>query len=458
MSPDGKANKLTSPRLLTICLWVLGAAFIGAAVTDNYWIGGGPGFGLVEQAILAGGIVCLVASFLPRGIATFVFASALTLVVTVAVSEVTLRAFFTPKLKSAYQLHPDYLYSFRPGSVRDFTHMPINGGESLEYRINDDGFRGANFEPNDNSKSVFVYGDSFIHAAYTPTAQTFVVQLEQALQNLGYSGHKIVNAGVAGYGPDQVLNRLKDELPRYKPAMVVVGVYAGNDFGDLVRNKLYRVGKADKPVPNNFTFDPLLTYIERLSQQELYVRKLIAQSFGSQPSINSNPDQYAKVDRVLKQQLDEYEAYVLNDDNVVSDLRTDPYSADISLQPDSASARYKIKLMSQIIGEIAQVAREENIPLLLVHIPHPIDVMLGDHESGRVDLAKYPNYSPERLIDSLNQICKLHELNCVDLMPTMRLGGNEFFLLGGDDHWNASGQLAAANFVAHKIQETGQLK
>ena len=36
---------------------------------------------------------------------------------------------------------------------------------------------------------------------------------------------------VVGYGPDQATLRMNDELPRYQPDVVVLGVFAGNDFG-----------------------------------------------------------------------------------------------------------------------------------------------------------------------------------------------------------------------------------
>ena len=50
----------------------------------------------------------------------------------------------------------------------------------------------------------------------------------------------------------------------------------------------------------------------------------------------------------MQQHLDEYQEYVVEGDNVIRMLRSDPYSADISLLPDSPSAQYKLALMEAV--------------------------------------------------------------------------------------------------------------
>ena len=97
-------------------------------------------------------------------------------------------------------------------------------------------FAGVSSPPADGSRPrVVVYGDSFIHTYYVDADDGFAQQLENGLSRRLGSGVEVVNAGVAAYGPDQIALRMEDELPKLRPDLVVVAVFGGNDFGDLVR-------------------------------------------------------------------------------------------------------------------------------------------------------------------------------------------------------------------------------
>jgi hypothetical protein len=156
-------------------------------------------------------------------------------------AELVLRATLSHRYYSAVQLDSRYLYHLVPNARRAYRHAPINGGHEVVYRVNAHGFRGPELakETSDLTRIV-VYGDSFIHAEFTELQETFAKQLE-AIDGENEPEYEVVNAGVAGYGPDQVLRRLEDELGWLKPDLLIVAIFAGNDFGDLVRNKLYRL-------------------------------------------------------------------------------------------------------------------------------------------------------------------------------------------------------------------------
>ncbi|MBV9727368.1 MAG: hypothetical protein JO299_19590 [Gammaproteobacteria bacterium] len=374
------------------------------------------------------------------------------------VAELVVRSFLGARFLGIYQRDDRVLYRLIPGAERVSVQPPINGGAVVRYRINSQGFRGEELLPAGQATRVLVYGDSFIQGDFTRTEDTFAVQLQQRLAAAGRSNLEVVNAGVAGYGPDQELRRMEDELPALKPTLVVVALYAGNDFGDLLRDKLYRLNSEGSLEDNRSVFlDAALQADMRGSRSELVLRKLLraarARLFATAaaPFPTGRAARRARVDADLQQGIDEYRQYVTQGDNAVHDLYYDPYNADVSLAPSSDSARYKIAMMEQIMRRMAQTAAGSNAALVFVLIPSPIDAT-DAHESGEVDAAKYSQYRRSGLTDTLRQICHDNGFRFVDLFgPFWQRRADDLYLKGSDDHWNARGQAYAAVLVSEFV-------
>ena len=150
---------------------------------------------------------------------------------------------------------PDDTLIFRPGPSRSvrYVRFPEHGGNVISTRFDEHGFREGNGDPEDRGAlRVFVYGDSFIQASYSTTDDSFVGQLEQRLAGVSRVPVRVFNAGVNGYGPDQLYLRMRDELPRFEPDLVILSVFADNDVGDLIRNKLFRLDATGRLVPHEF--------------------------------------------------------------------------------------------------------------------------------------------------------------------------------------------------------------
>jgi len=77
---------------------------------------------------------------------------------------------------------------------------------------------------------ILTIGDSFTFGECVDDSNTWPVQLQKELPN-----STVVNLGVHGWGLDQILLRLKDEIDFYKPDVVVLGCV--ND--DLLRNHFH---------------------------------------------------------------------------------------------------------------------------------------------------------------------------------------------------------------------------
>src|SRR6185436_20926678 len=94
----------------------------------------------------------------------------------------------------------------------------------------------------------------------------------------------------------------------------------------------------------------------------------------------------------------EYAEYVLGGNNEVQQVLGDPYDADVSLAPQSDSARYKVSLMEKVLLRIASVAESRRVPVVFVIIPSGFDV---DAWEERIDPGTFPEYLPDALTGAL---------------------------------------------------------
>jgi hypothetical protein len=428
-------------------------------------MGGSENFGWFQVVLITVGIGFGAFCFAPLAWNARALTLIISVFVTLATAEFVLRVALGPQFYGIYQLDDHVLYRLIPGAQRVNTLPPVNGSLRIRYRINSRGFRGDELAPSGKSLRVLVYGDSFIQGDFSQTGDTFTVRLKTHLERQMGKSVEVVNAGVAGYGPDQELRRMEVDLPKLKPNLVIVAIYAGNDFGDLIRNKLYRLssGGSLKQNPNvklqeSFARDAARSHSEPILRKML--RNARNRLFGDTYQIypTGREARLNRIENDLAQAVSEYRQYVIEGDNVVHELYRDPYNADVSLTPESESARYKIAMMRRIIERMHHVAASQHVPLLFVLIPSPIDVT-DMHETGEIDTMRYPAYRRSALTDTLELICNRNQLPVVNLFgPFWKQRARDLYLNGGDDHWNARGQDFAAELVGNYVTTQSLLR
>ncbi len=454
----------TSPRgrlALRLACILPGLALIALALADGPMIGGGPGIGLFDGAVLAVGIVTVIAGFLPAGFVANYLAFFIAIMVSLAAVETMLQVFFRGHYFAVNDYDERVLFKLRPGASRAFTHLPANGGETLVYHVNSDGFAGPELLPQGDATRVLVYGDSFMNAIYTPLEERFTSRLQDTLATRLGGPVEVINAGIAGYGPDQILRRMETELATYQPDLVIVGIFTGNDFGDLLRNRLYRLDDTGQLIENDFRLSPAQERKIARNRHELVILRVLKDTLKrlrAGPGHFENFDAEGWIDSALAQHRREYEEFVVAGDNTVGEFSVDPYSADIAVDFDAPSSQYKIRMMRAVFARIVEETEQAGLPLLAVVIPHPMDVLGGDHASGRIDPAKYPDYDPARLTRTMSDIVSETGVPQVNLFdPFAAVDANTLYLKGGDDHWNSAGQALAADLVADAIEAKGLL-
>src|SRR5438034_5517129 len=152
--------------------------------------------------------------------AVLLLSAAMVLGVLVA-GELVLRRWF-PFENTITQRDGRYLYKYIPGS-RKLKPMSTAGARSTMVTVNREGRLGAVVSKT-NRPRIVVYGDSFIAGEETPVRQTFVADLERALQVRLSKNVQVINAGVVGYGPDQESLVMEDQIDTLKPDLVIVAI------------------------------------------------------------------------------------------------------------------------------------------------------------------------------------------------------------------------------------------
>ncbi len=358
-----------------------------------------------------------------------------------------------------------------PGAVKRVHRLPVNGGDVVEVRINRQGFRGPELTPPGPAGRIVVYGDSFVTAEFSQADRTFAAQLAGLL--LSPSGPpQVINAGVPAYGPDQISLRLAVELPQLEPDLAIVAVFAGNDFGDLLRNKIYKLGDEGELVRHPFEIHPgqrdrlapsrlplvMLTMVHRLLYRWAAHENLtgdVVEDARAAGRVIEGPRaaKFQRVESWLSHRRHEYERYVLQGEAEVTNLLGDTYDADVSTDPESDSARYKVELMDRVLARIAATCADHDVPLVLLFIPSPIDVAEG-YEYAQVASELHPQYRRAANTDALERIAERHGIPYVNLFDGFfQREAHTLYFRGGDDHWNDAGQRLAAENVADYLHD-----
>ncbi len=136
----------------------------------------------------------------------------------------------------------------------------------VRVKANSFGFRDVehDIEKQLGTKRIVLLGDSFTEALQVPLEETYARRLEKKLNNSCSEKFEVINLGVSGFGPANYFLALKHYGIQFKPDLVVVAFYNGNDF-DMLGEKsdlaympkvTFEDGKAiikDRVIENGFS-------------------------------------------------------------------------------------------------------------------------------------------------------------------------------------------------------------
>ena len=378
-----------------------------------------------------------------------------------------------PKGPVKYQAHPTALATLKP----DLRKKHRAWGEMHYYRTNEAGVRDD--DPLCRQADILLFGDSNIFARFLPFSETPGEQLEGLFDNSICS----VNFGVPGYGPDQSLLRMLYEVDHLEltPKVIVLHVFADNDYGDLFRNYLFTVDDSNKlQATQRDRTDFKLRMIERLQAQYLLARRFrdlaINTGLYRMPADEYIPER----DEVPKQPFrDEAEAlrYIATMEKITrtefenyrqgkyTTWLGDVYDFNIALNPELEAARQAGRLLAGIFRAASAKSKALGACFVVLIQPAEFDVA----ETGilsHADLARYSevnnrDYRPENLTDIASTAAESSGVDYINLFDVYKTSAVPAYLPfavdKGDNHWNAAGVRMAAEALQDYILEKGCL-
>jgi len=363
-------------------------------------------------------------------------------VLLLSAAELVLRAMYPEKTRpeplvtesSAYRLDDEYIVDLKPNMTKTYVRQSSNGGDSISWSTNAQGFRGAELRA-DGSTRVVVYGDSNIQARFSRLEHTFTYRLEHYLDSAVVGGVEVVNAGVVGSGPDQSLLRIMDDYDVIRPDIVILHVFADNDFGDIIRNRLFELDEAGALRSSQHRFSAPLFL------NSLLVVRAARKLAGS----TTSPLDF--VDMATQRSAWEFRLYSSRSRRVVSNF-ADYYDVDVALRPGSASALAKVELMSGIFGAAKVFADSVGTQLMVLIQPARRDLVANITPSYR-ELSAFSKYRADGLTSHVHVGCIDHGLPCLNLFEPFSANDPEhLFFKGTNRHWSDEGQDLAARETA----------
>jgi len=346
-------------------------------------------------------------------------------VVSIGVFEITLRLIsYTPSFRMFdYTLiFDDYLlFRIKPNCNPD---------------INDMGYRGSNFDhENINQiRRVLFLGDSFIMGRNVYPNETIVAALGK---NLG-AGYEVLNMGVLAYGPDQSLLALLEDGLDLNPDMVILGVFAANDFRDIDHNEIFSVDEGVRLIQNRHNV--VTKDMPKLQTHFMFYRLQAA----LQPMIDKNQ-------KYLSRKY-EYMMY-----HMISDF----YDWELLYFPDSEVSRNNIDIMRAIFVRFKEELNSKGIPFTIVIIPSYLNVVDPTEFEGEGFYYEHPDdfeiakekdfFGPE---DIVVELCENLHIPYLNLYPEfLELDEEERAALYDEVDWHLSvyGNQFSGDLVASEL-------
>lgn len=151
-----------------------------------------------------------------------------------------------------------------------YTHFSSEFG-TIEFEINSHGVRSPREIPYEKPENVFRilgFGDSYTIGYGAKLEETYLEQLQTALQKKSDCKIEVVNLGVSGHGTAEELIALQEEGLKYSPDAVLFQWHA-TDLQENVRSGLYKVvdGKLSR---KNSEYLPAVELREKLFSYAAY--------------------------------------------------------------------------------------------------------------------------------------------------------------------------------------------
>lgn len=313
--------------------------------------------------------------------------------------------------------------------------------------------REISYEKSPGVKRILLIGDSFFWGFGVNDEEV----VSEVLQKMTGDRIEIINGAVVGYGTDQELLWLKNEGFKYKPDLVICGMFADNDLDDISHSILNKFPKPyyqitngllilkNVPVPDIEAMRRQLhsSYfweIKKFLRHNLHTYQFVAQKLNSIPVVK----------KILLQTgiIADYTAIYKN-------LET----------YELTGAAKKAELAEALIKEMKRECERNGSLFILFNIP--VKEQEANFSVGYTDCSGQSTdncilnqsfFNNSINASYLQQFTTENNIPFIDFLPTLRKNhrnGNLLHYRGKEDfHWNALGHKVAAEEIYRYLWDT----
>ena len=279
--------------------------------------------------------------------------------------------------------------------------------------------------PGGAARRVLILGDSF--------AFDFDGSYGRLLAgDLRGRGADVVNLAIPGSGPLDYREQLERCAASFKPTIVVVNYYVGNDASDTSAALVRRAGIRGpvRRVVRSTYFGALI-----LDTQARWVESRRLRAIGNRE---------AGVDAAVN-------PFLIEAGRDYPDLIAD----NLLLESPAMALAWDANRLA--LHDIARLTRDSGGGLLVVICPSPLQVNSSHRQfyaglGFRLEPRVFESDRPQRL---LNDVCAQEHVACLDLLPAFRDRRSEELYVVNDDHWNDRGQALAFADVRQALRSLG---
>jgi len=328
---------------------------------------------------------------------------------------------------NAFMLKDYPVFSYKPNNQYEVTRPEFTN----TVRINSKGLRDYDYgyAKGNSTKRIIMLGDSMIAAIELPLRKTVSKKLEFLLnegKKPNGGNFEVINMGFTGFGPTAEIIALEKEGIKYNPDIVILNLYAGNDFvridfgvsGDIgqeifaVHDSLENLTMKSMPMQKlkNYFFRNYFTYS--------FLRKVISDAIAEEDPMFSDSLIYSQ----------EYPDYI---ERNIGKLDTE-------------------------LAHLKRFADYKGITLLVVVLPTKEQVdMYESYTTGNKGIMN-PSMALTKAQEEILEIGKRHNITMLDILPEFsRKNENNTFYFHDDPHWNEEGHALAAELEYNFLLKEG---
>jgi len=328
------------------------------------------------------------------------------LIITFALAEFSFRIF--------HHFYPSFI--FHDSSYNRYRGRPTSS--EFSFRLNSLGFKDVEFQLRKEAGTyrILALGDSFAFGV-VPYQHNYLTLLEQYLDRKDRRV-EVLNMGITGIGPEQYRALLVNEGLQYRPDMVLVSLFTGNDLTETL-----------PPAPNPFEYSAVATFFKYLIDVHTKFEGRLIDAAST----------YDDAGRTFTD-----EAF----------LKIEAQRSEIFLKKRPHQQAFE-GAMSQLV-KIKEICDERGIALRILVIPDELQVNPTLRQKVIVSLRANGGDFDFRLPNEwLGEQFRAHQMRYLDLVEEFSLASAQVNLYKlNDTHWNIAGNERAARALAGYLSDS----